>query len=103
MEEYNTIHLVLDDDSETDCQVVGIFTVDDIEYIVLITIDTEEVLFYRYSTDEDGINLEPPQDEEEFKRVAEKLTEIFEEECDEDDDCCLDHCHCCHEDDDCVH
>ena len=43
MEDFGMIHLTLDDDTELDCNVLGLFEVEDYEYIALLPEGEEEV------------------------------------------------------------
>lgn len=83
-EEFDTIHLVLDDGNELDCGVIDIFDVEDDSYIALVTLDdAEEVLLYKYTELEDDseeIQLGMIEDEEEFNRAAEVFNELYGED-----------------------
>lgn len=83
-EEFNTIHLVLDDGNELDCGVIDIFDVEDNSYIALVTLDdAEEVLLYKYTELEDAseeIQLGMIEDEEEFNRAAEVFNKLYGED-----------------------
>lgn len=88
-QEYDTIVLTLDDDSELECIVLDVFEVDDRPYIALVSIEQEQVLIYRYieieGGEEDEFTLETIDNEEEFEAVTEAFNELFVEE-DEDAD-----------------
>lgn len=89
MEDYGTIHLTLDDDTELDCAVLGIFEVEDDEYIALLPEGEEEVLIYKYKElENDEFDLIPIEDEDEFNVVAEAFELLFSD--DEDDEVHLD-------------
>ncbi|AFS78770.1 UPF0473 family protein [Gottschalkia acidurici 9a] len=94
-EELSIMHLVLDDDTELDCHVLGIFEVKDKEYIALVPQDEEEVLLYEYKETEDGVELDNIEDDE-YELVAQAFDEIFEEGF-EDEGCgCGEGCDCNH-------
>ena len=94
-EELSIMHLVLDDDTELDCHVLGIFEVKDKEYIALVPQDEEEVLLYEYKETEDGVELDNIEDDE-YELVAQTFDEIFEEGF-EDEGCgCGEGCDCNH-------
>lgn len=76
-EEPITLDLVLDDGEEVQCEVVGIFEVEDKEYIALLPQNDDRVLLYVYDEQEDDLVLENIEDEEEFKKVSETFWEIF--------------------------
>ena len=49
-----TATLTLDDDTELECGIIGVFEVDGKEYIALLPVDDETVLIYEYTEKEDG-------------------------------------------------
>ena len=75
------IVLTLEDDTELECLILGIFEVEDDEYIALQPIGEEEVLLYRYNElgDED-FELIPIENKEEFDIVAEAFDALFLED-----------------------
>ena len=96
--DHDFITLSLDDGTELNCIVLGIFSVEDKEYIALQPEEGEEeddnVFLYRY-VEEDGepqlLNID---DDDEFEAVAdafeeildsEEYDELFDEEEEEDD------------------
>lgn len=91
MEDFGMIHLTLDDDTELDCVVLGIFEVEDDEYIALLPEGEDEVLLYRFVEHEDDeeFDLFPIEEEEEFNLVSEAFNLLFlddEGELDMEDD-----------------
>ena len=75
----------MENDEEVECAVLGIFDVDDQEYIALLPDDSEDVFIYMYNEDEDGnVNLENIDSQEDFDKVSAVFLEIIEEE--EDDE-----------------
>ena len=83
-EDYEIMYLTLDDDTELECSVLGIFEVDDDEYIALLPIGEDEVLLYKYvELEEEDFDLLPIEDEEEFGTVSEAFYALFS---DDDDD-----------------
>lgn len=84
--EMDVIYLTLDDDTELECNVIGIFEVDDYEYIALVPVDDDQVLLYRYEEYEDGIDLINIDDEEELDIVSEAFYTLFVEDLDDDFD-----------------
>lgn len=88
-EENNKISLVLNDDSELICDVIGIFSLDEDaeqEYIALVPESDEdgEVLIYRYSEDENGLKLDNIDSDDEYEEVSEAFEELFLEDEEED-------------------
>ncbi|MDO5689359.1 MAG: DUF1292 domain-containing protein [Tissierellia bacterium] len=82
-DDVETIVLTLNDDSELECVVLGIFEVDDVEYMALVTLDDEQVLLYRYLEDgeQDGdFTLENIDSDEEFDTASQVFFEIFGDE-----------------------
>jgi len=79
MDADDIMYLTLDDDTELECNVLGIFEVEDLEYIALLPIETEEVLLYRYVEleDEEEFELLAIEDEEEFESVSEAFYVLF--------------------------
>ena len=87
MEDFGIIHLTLDDDTELDCDVLGIFEVEDEEYIALLPEGEEEVLIYRFvELDNDDFYLLPIEDEDEFETVAEAFEVLFIDDEDDEDE-----------------
>lgn len=85
--------LMLEDNTEVKCVVVGIFEVEEYEgneYIALVTEDGEESFIYEYAEvdNEDGFELRNIESDEEFETVVAAIDEMLddEEEWDEDDD-----------------
>ena len=76
------ITLTLDDDSELDCTVLGVFPVGDLDYIALLPVDAGEdgeVFIYRFKElENDEIDLENIEDDDEFERVSEAFDEFMD-------------------------
>lgn len=85
-DEMDIIYLTLEDDSELECEVLGIFEVEDKSYIALLPVGEEEVLLYGYKELEDEeFDLESIEDEEEFDVVSEAFYALFSDDEDFDD------------------
>lgn len=84
--EHEHITLTLDDGSEIECHVLGIFEVEDFEYIALVPVGEEEVFLYRYEEDEEGMNLINIEDDDEFDTASEAFYALFVDEEEEDDE-----------------
>lgn len=87
-EEMDTIVLTLDDDSEVECGVIGVFDVEDKTYIALLTMEDEQILLYHYIEDvddEDEVTLEVIEDEDEFQTVSDAFYELYVDEEDSED------------------
>lgn len=80
--------LVLDDDSELLCDVLGIFDADDREYIALLPEGDEEVLIYRYVTaeNEEGFELQNIESDEEYDKVGDIFFDLFYDDEDLDEE-----------------
>lgn len=66
-----------DEDKEVACDVLGIFEVEDQEYIALAPQDEEEVLIYRYSENGEDIQLDEIDSDEEYEKVAAEFDDLF--------------------------
>lgn len=78
----DSIVLTLEDDTELECGVLGIFEVpeEDRDYIALVSMEDEQVLLYRYMEDEQDpevFSLESIETDEEFENVANIFHELF--------------------------
>lgn len=82
-DEMEIMNLVLEDGSELECLVLGVFGVEDNEYIALLPKEEEEVLLYAYSENEEGVELISIEDDAEYELVAEAFYQLFSDE--EDD------------------
>lgn len=78
--ECDTLVITLDDDSEVECNVIGIFEVDDKEYIALLPIEEETVLIYQYQETKDSVELTSIEDDDEFKAVTDAFFELYNED-----------------------
>ena len=80
-EEPVILNIVLEDGEELPCEVIGIFEVDDKEYIALLPEDDDRVLLYIYSElGDDDVDLQNIEDDQEFEKVTEAFWEIFGDE-----------------------
>ena len=84
-DEDDIMYLTLDDDTELECNVLGIFEVDEKEYIALLPMGEDEVIIYQYiELEGDDFDLLAIEEEEEFNTVSEAFDLLFSEEDDED-------------------
>lgn len=81
-EEMETIMLTLDDDTELECGIIGVFEVEGKEYIALLPLEDETVLIYAYKENGDEIELDTIDDDTLF----EKVSNAFNELCGDDED-----------------
>ncbi|WP_304508431.1 DUF1292 domain-containing protein [Anaerotignum sp.] len=78
-----TMFLTLDDDTELECGVLGVFDVEGIagkEFIALMPLEDETVLLYEYKEVGDEIELNVIEEDELFDKVSAAFNELFEEE-----------------------
>jgi uncharacterized protein YrzB (UPF0473 family) len=78
--EQDTLLITLDDDTEVECNVIGIFEVGDKEYIALLPLDDETVLLYQYEDTDDNVNLSSIEDDDEFKAVTDAFFELYNDD-----------------------
>ena len=79
--EQDTVTLMLDNDEQLECGIVGIFEANDRQYIALLPLDDEsgEVYLYRYSESEDGEpNLENIDSDDEYEVVSDAFDEFLD-------------------------
>lgn len=80
--EVDVIYLTFDDDEEVECKVLGVFEVENKEYIALLPSDEDEILLYEYKESEEDFDLIPIEDEKELDLVSKAYFELFEDESD---------------------
>ena len=68
--ELETMYLTLDDDTEIECGILGVFEVESKEYIALLPKEEEEVYLYQYKEEGEEISLEVIEDDDEFEKVS---------------------------------
>ncbi len=81
--EMETMFLTLDDDTEVECGVLGVFDVEGIEgkeYIALLPLEDETVLLYEYKEEDGEIVLDMIEDDAEFEKVSDTFYDLFEED-----------------------
>ena len=83
-DELQTITLTMDDDTELECIVIGIFDFEGKDYIALSSVEENEeesdILIYGYNEiGEDEIELEFIEDEDYFNKVADEFEKIFDD------------------------
>ena len=81
---YNTVTLMLDDNTECECAIIRIFPAGDNDYIALLPLegeaaDNDEVYLYRYKVEGDN---EPVLENIESDEEYELVSEAFDEELD---------------------
>lgn len=81
-----TMFLTLDDDTELECGILGVFEVEGVEgkeFIALMPLEDETVLLYEYKEIDEEIELNVIEEDELFDKVSAAFNELFDEE-DED-------------------
>lgn len=76
-EEDQTIDLVLDDGTSMTCDVIGLFEVDEVEYIALAEPESDNILIYIYEEIGDEISLKNIESEEDYQMVSQEFMELF--------------------------
>lgn len=85
-DDFEIMTLTLEDGSEIECAVIGVFPVDEKEYISLIPvndIDSEdgEIYLYGFKESEDGeVDLISIESDEEYEKVAKVFDNLMDEE-----------------------
>lgn len=79
-EEMETMFLTLDDDTEVECGILGVFDVDGKDYIALLPITDETVLIYEYKEVGDEIELDTIESDEEFEKISSAFYDLYEDE-----------------------
>ena len=87
-EEIETMVLTLEDDTELECQALGIFEFEEKEYIALVPMSGElenEIIVFGYEElEDDEVALTQIESDEEYERILDFLDTIIEEEEDEE-------------------
>ena len=84
--ELETMFLSLDDDSEMECGILGVFSVEGIEgkeFIALLPLEDETVLLYEYKEVGEEVELDVIEEDELFDKVSATFYELFDDEEDE--------------------
>jgi len=79
-EELETMFLTLDDDTELECGILGVFEVEGKEYIALLPLEDETVLLYEYKEVGEEIDLKVIEADEDFEKVSKAFYDLYEEE-----------------------
>ena len=79
-EEEDIITLEYDDGTEEECGVVGVFDVDDKDYIALNPLGTGEVYIYGYKEYEEDFELIDDLTDEEFEKATKEFENLIEED-----------------------
>lgn len=78
-----TMFLTLDDDTEMECGILGVFEMEGLEgkeYIALLPLEDETVLLYEYKEVGDEIELNVIEDDDEFDKVSNAFYDMYEDE-----------------------
>lgn len=91
-DDFDTMTLTLEDGSEVECAIIGIFPVQEKEYIALIPVDEmesedAEIFLYGFEELSDGeIELIAIESDAEYEAVTKVFDELMEEEYSDDED-----------------
>ena len=77
LDDIEVITLDLNDGSQLECGILGIFEVEDKEYMALSSIGDGEVLLFAYTEADDAFELTPIEDDEEFDSVVDAYYMLF--------------------------
>ena len=85
MENENIITLSFDDGKDVECEIIGIFDVEDKEYIVVApNDDSDDVYIYKYiEINDEEFELDDITDDEEFEKAAAEFDRLMEQEAEE--------------------
>ncbi|WMI81062.1 DUF1292 domain-containing protein [Anaerotignum sp. MB30-C6] len=78
-----TMFLTLDDDTEMECGILGVFEVEGVEgkeFIALLPLEDETVLLYEYKEVGEEIELNVIEEDELFDKVSAAFNELFDED-----------------------
>ena len=75
-----------DEEEEVACEVLGVFEVEDKEYIALLPEDDDGILLYEFIEEGEDFDLIPIKDEEELNLAFEAYLALFEEDFDDIED-----------------
>lgn len=81
--ELETMFLTLDDDTEMECGILGVFEVEGVagkEFIALLPLEDETVLLYEYKENEDDVELNVIEEDDLFDKVSETFYSLFDDE-----------------------
>lgn len=84
-QEHETVKLTFEDGNEVECNILGIFDVDEREYIALLPMGEDEVIIYRYAEIDGQAKLDQIESDEEYEKVGKALFDLFEDGEEEDD------------------
>lgn len=84
LEELETMTLILEDDRELECYVLGVFACNSKDYIALLPTEEEDVLLYRYQEEGEEVILENIEEDDEYDEVSEAFVQLMNEETPED-------------------
>lgn len=87
-EEYDVMVITLDDGKEMECAVLGVFDLEDKDYIALVPVHEEDgvdAFIYQYTEiDDENVDLKVIEDEGEFDKVAAEFMRLMDMEDEEE-------------------
>lgn len=82
----DTITLILEDNTEVECDILAIFPIKEQFYVALMPqtqlegYEEDAYFFYRYSSDGDDVEISEIESDEEWEAVEDKFEELLDEE-----------------------
>lgn len=77
-EETAKMWLTLDDGKEIECDVIGVFEVEEKEYIALLPVGEEDAFIYTFEESAEGPILDQIESDEEYEKVSKAFLELFQ-------------------------
>jgi uncharacterized protein YrzB (UPF0473 family) len=81
-----TLTLETDDGEKVECAIIGVFDVEDKEYIALLPENSEDVFLYGFSEKEGDVELTRIETDEEYEQVGKVFMELMEMDAEEDEE-----------------
>lgn len=81
--ELETMFLTLEDDTELECGILGVFEVEGMEgkeFIALLPLEDETVLLYEYKENGEDVELTVIEDDDDFEKVSNTFYDLFDGE-----------------------
>lgn len=78
--ELETLFLTLEDDTEMECGILGLFEVEGKDYIALLPLEDDTVLLYQYDDSGEDLELNIIEDDELFEKVSNAFYDLYEQD-----------------------
>lgn len=83
-DDVDIIYLTFENDEEVECKVMGVFEVENKEYMALFIEAEDAILLYEYKETDEDFDLLPIEDEDELELVSNAYIDLFEDEDDQE-------------------